>query len=319
MECLRNRRLPLLLLVLVLFAVSMEIFSSATAATDGSFPATEDDPTQTQVVYASSVAPVLSESTAPDLARIIEAGKLVVATTITDQPPMFWENEEGCFGVDYDLAKGVADALGVELEILRYTDDYSQLQNAVLTGEADLIIASYSNSLSRALTLAFSDPYLCLNYGVMTNSSTLVQHDIEADPVGYMLENPVTIGVLGGSSHAQAVQALFPTCEVIEIFLEEGDTEPDAYDKAAQMVARGELFAYFCVEQKFIYQYLTYPDLSVYTTTFTFTDVSDTYAVGLNREDEGLRDFVNIYISQNPVLSASDYMITFVEQGGQGA
>ena len=275
------------------------------------------------IVCALAIAPfgacAGSQQMSPDIARIVARGELIVATTLTDQPPMYWVKADGSYaGIEYELAKGLADELGVALTYLRYSDDYSTLQNAVLSGEADMIIGCYSNTLERAKYLSFSDVYLSIGYGVMANSSDLVRYGIEADPVGHMLTHPVKLGVLGGSSHAAAARMLFPACEIIEVFLEEGDGYDDAYDKAAYMVAQGELFAYFCVELEFVLQYLKHKDLSIYTTAFSFADVSDNYAVGVRKSDAGLLEFTNLYLRQRASYSMDDIIALYIDMLGEG-
>ncbi len=260
-----------------------------------------------------------AEGMSPDIARILARGKLIVATTLIDSPPMYQISEDGTgVGIECDLAKEIADSLGVELEYLRYSDDYSQLQNAVIDGSADMIICCYSNTLTRARYLRFSNVYLSINYGIMANSSQLVQYGAEEDPAGFLLKNPMKLGVLGGSSHAAAVRMLFPECEIVEVFLEEGDPYLDAYDKAAYMVARGELFGYFCVEAEFVMQYLRHPDLSIYTKSYSFTDVSDTYAIGMNMQDTGLQQYVNLFLSQREPLSMNDVIAYYRNELEEG-
>lgn len=261
-----------------------------------------------------------AEGMSPDIARILARGKLIVATTLIDSPPMYQISEDGTgVGIECDLAKEIADSLGVELEYLRYSDDYSRLQNAVMDGSADIIMCCYSNTLARARYLRFSDVYLSINYGMMANRSQLVQYGAEEDPAGFLLKTPMKLGVLGGSSHAAAVRTLFPACEIVEVFLEEGDPYQDAYDKAAYMVARGELFGYFCVEAEFVMQYLRHPDLSIYTKSYSFTDVSDAYAIGMNMQDAGLQQYVNLFLSQREPLSMNDLIAHYRNELEEGA
>lgn len=304
-------RLLSLLIIFTLISVMLSVPASSTGSDeDNNSAVTPPSPSQdAAVAHAINVS--------PDIARIIDRGELIVATTISDQPPMYWQSHDGTLcGPEMKLAQGLADALGVKLTILRWSDDYSELQNAVIGGSADIIIGCYSNTLSRIMSLSFSDPYLSVGYGVMVNSSELVKHGIEDDPVGYMLENPVKIGVLGGSSHADAARTLFPNCEIVEVFLEEGDDYENAYDKAAFMVADNELFCYFCVELEFVLQYMTYKELSIFTTSFTFTDVSDTYAIGLSKQDGGLLEFINLYLTQNVEFTVTDIISSYIESTG---
>ncbi len=325
-----NNKLISVILVAILAVFVFGIISYSTGNEYGENPDIAEVEVGTNTVGESTLGETITKSPNSaeinfaemheDLARIIEKDTLVVATTISDQPPLYWTNSMGELdGPEIDIARGIANALGVKLEILRWSDDYSELQNAVIDREADMIIAAYSNTLERAKFLNFSDVYMSSNYGVMANSSSLVQHDIEEDPIGYMLENPVKIGALGGSAHVDALRVLFPNCEPVEVFLEEGDEYENAYDKAAYMVADGELFAYFCVELEFLIQYEMFHDLTIYTSSFAFSDVSDSYAIAMHKDDTGLLAFVNLYLSQTEVGSASDVISGYLDYSEQEA
>jgi ABC-type amino acid transport substrate-binding protein len=63
-------------------------------------------------------------------------------------------------GVDVDLVAGFAKSLGVSLEIHPIsTPSYAELIPALLAGEGDLVVSSFSLTPERAEVVDFSDPY----------------------------------------------------------------------------------------------------------------------------------------------------------------
>ena len=73
------------------------------------------------------------------LDRVFERGKLIVATDAA-WPPFEYMEGENVVGVDLDIAKDIADGLGVELEIINVSFD--SLSMYLENGEADLALAA---------------------------------------------------------------------------------------------------------------------------------------------------------------------------------
>lgn len=61
--------------------------------------------------------------------------------------------------IDYDIARGLADALGLDL-VLVVARDYSQMMQKLLGGEGDIVAASLTITETRKTQTAFSAPYL---------------------------------------------------------------------------------------------------------------------------------------------------------------
>ncbi len=88
-------------------------------------------------------------------------GKLVVGTS-ADYPPYEFHTEidgkDTIVGFDIDIAKYIADDLGVELEIVDMAFD--NLLMSLANDEFDMVIAGLTKDEKRALTTDFSKPYL---------------------------------------------------------------------------------------------------------------------------------------------------------------
>ena len=73
--------------------------------------------------------------------RVIARGELVVLTRPSNTT--YYEDQHGFTGMEYELAKGFADSLGVELRILE-SDDLSYIRYAIRKGTACLLYTSPS-------------------------------------------------------------------------------------------------------------------------------------------------------------------------------
>ncbi len=228
------------------------------------------------------------ENLSPDIKSIIDRGKLRVAMVGGERPGFCYHDQNGELrGVDVNLAEGIAEALGVDLEIDQSTDTYDNLANRIIERSVDLIISEYSESPKRSMYLTQSDPYLKVRFGLMANKSELAKNNIEKNPLMFIKENKVKVGVLKGSSHVRTAYALFENSDIVEM---------DSYEELISKVLNGELFAYFCSEDEFVYDYISNADLLLYTKVFVFSDAYDNYCVGIHNDCTGLLRFVNSYI-----------------------
>lgn len=94
------------------------------------------------------------------LEKIKESGKLVLATS-PDFAPLEFEDlssgEAQYVGSDIELAKYIAEKLGVELEISAM--DFSAVQAAIPSGQADIAISGFARTEERAQNLELSTPF----------------------------------------------------------------------------------------------------------------------------------------------------------------
>lgn len=104
------------------------------------------------------------------LAKIKESGKLVVGTASGYPPYEFVDitsADQAVIGVDMELAKAIAEELGVELEIQDMT--FSSLLAAIPAGKIDMAIAGVAPTEERKETMDFSDSYLFSDQVVIIN------------------------------------------------------------------------------------------------------------------------------------------------------
>ncbi|AMB87508.1 amino acid ABC transporter substrate-binding protein [Pseudomonas agarici] len=133
------------------------------------------------VVLSSSL---ITTAQADKLDDIIGSGKLRCAVTL-DFPPMGSRdagNQPVGFDVDYcnDLAK----VLGVDAEIIE--TPFPDRIPALVSGRADVIVASTSDTLERAKTVGLTIPYFAFQMVVLTRDDTGINQyqDLKGHPVG---------------------------------------------------------------------------------------------------------------------------------------
>ena len=99
---------------------------------------------------------------ADTLSDIQERGVLIVGANVEFMPYEFYwtnpeTNEEEMAGFDMELAKGIAEALGVKLEV--HDQAFSGLITALTVNEVDMIISGLAIKPERQEVVDFSDPY----------------------------------------------------------------------------------------------------------------------------------------------------------------
>ena len=121
---------------------------------------------------------------ADKLDDIIGSGKLRCAVTL-DFPPMGFRDESNKpAGFDVDYCNDLAKVLGVDAEVVE--TPFSDRIPALLSGRADVIVASTSDTLERAKTVGLTVPYFAFQMVVLTRDNTGINSfdDIKGKALG---------------------------------------------------------------------------------------------------------------------------------------
>lgn len=100
---------------------------------------------------------------------IKKAGKLVIATS-PDYPPFEYMEGSTPVGIDMDIAKEIANDMGVELQI--DIMDFDGVLAAVSTGKCDLGLSAMSVKPDRIESMDFSDKYFDSNVKILVRSDS---------------------------------------------------------------------------------------------------------------------------------------------------
>ena len=108
------------------------------------------------VLIFSSIA-LGADDYPPDIQKIISRNKLIVALHKEDQAPFFKVDRNGDLqGFDIELAKGIAQELGVDVEFNRDAASFNETVDIVLRKDADIVISKLSATLSRSKKVFFT-------------------------------------------------------------------------------------------------------------------------------------------------------------------
>lgn len=130
--------------------------SSDDAATEESTETADEDAAATDDAAANETA---AEDTADGetVARIKEAGELVMLTNAQFPPYEYLGADQKPAGVDIRMAQAVADELGVELKVVDM--DFDGLIPALTSGKGDMVAAGLTVTDERKESVDFSDTY----------------------------------------------------------------------------------------------------------------------------------------------------------------
>jgi len=126
------------------------------------------------ILAGAVMAVALSNPARADkLDDIIASGTLRCAVTL-DFPPMGSRDEANKpIGFDVDTCADLAKALGVKLEVV--DTPFPDRIPALISGRADVGIASTSDTLERAKTIGFSIPYFVFKMVVLTKEGSGIE------------------------------------------------------------------------------------------------------------------------------------------------
>ncbi|MCU7786409.1 ABC transporter substrate-binding protein [Pyrobaculum sp. 3827-6] len=170
----------------------------------GMYTAPKAAPSQTAAPQATAQATTVTATTTVTVTQtaapcrvsveaIKKRGKLIVGTDAT-WPPWEWVMGDKIVGWDVDIAREIANALGVQLEIRDMR--FAGLLEAVRNGDVDLAISAITWTTEREKVLEFSMPYYLESIVVVTKATRNDINKVE-DLYGK------TVGVQIGTTHEE--------------------------------------------------------------------------------------------------------------------
>ena len=146
-----------------------------------------------------------TSASAGKLEDIQKAGVIKVGIALTGEPIGFRDADNNPVGYDVDVAKRLADVLGVKLEI---TEVSGAVRITMLqSGQIDAVIANMTANLERAKAVDFTIPYLKSGIKILTREDTGVKS--LADLKG----KKVIVG--RGTTNEQLVKKNVPDAELV--------------------------------------------------------------------------------------------------------
>lgn len=130
--------------------------------------------------------------------QILTEGELRVVTR--NSPTTYYLGPEGPVGIEYELARGLADSLGVEL-VIYSLDSIGEMIPEVASGRAHIAAGGLSITDKRRQMVEFGPSYRSVTEQVVYRNGSPRPRGVE-DLIGNHLE------VMDGSSHADTLRAL---------------------------------------------------------------------------------------------------------------
>ena len=162
---------------------------------------------------------------ASKLNQILQRKQLVVGMEIGYYPFEYVDSKGNFVGFDVELAKLIADYLGVDIAIKDV--EWSNLIPALNAGKIDVIISGMARTLERAKTVSFTDTYF--ETGLCTLLSKARAGGIRS--VKSLNETGRTIAVVKNTTGDFAAGKLFPNAEVKQFQSESACVEQVATGK----------------------------------------------------------------------------------------
>lgn len=176
------------------------------------------------LTVASLMAPTPTDAQST-LNRVLKSGELRVGMS-ADQPPLNVRDKNGnMIGFEVDLAKGLAHALGVELEIV--TMPFGQLLGALKKGKVDMVMSGIDITAERTTNFYFVGPYLLSGKSLLTSSQALAN----AETVDDINEANLKFVALANSTSEAFIKRFLPKAKF---------TPVDDYEMGVAKVKSGE-------------------------------------------------------------------------------
>ena len=161
------------------------------------------------LVLTLTLLTAVTATAGPVLDRIVQKGELVVGTS-GNQPPLTAKTKEGkIIGVDADLSRVMAAAMGVELKF--EVMPFAELLPALETGKIDMILSGMTITPERNMRVAFAGPYYITGKGILTKSDTVASFQ---DPTQINTPDFILVA-LKGSTSQMFVQKIFPKAKLM--------------------------------------------------------------------------------------------------------
>jgi glutamate transport system substrate-binding protein len=260
----RNRSMRLL-------AVLLGLTLLAAACGDDDDDATTDDTTEdtTEATFAAGSS----------MARFQEEGTITVGVKY-DQPGFGLQNPTTgeVEGFDVEIAELIADALGVEVELVESVSRNREpfLQN----GTVDLVVATYTINDARKQVIDFAGPYFVAQQDIMVRAD-----DDSIESVEDL--NGKNVCTVTGSTSATNLAAAAPQANV---------TLLDTYSQCADAMGDGRVEA-VTTDNTILAGLVQASDGAYKLIEAPFSD--EPYGIGLPKDDDDLRDFINDLLEES--------------------
>ncbi|MEH6633889.1 MAG: transporter substrate-binding domain-containing protein [Halioglobus sp.] len=219
-------------------------------------------------------------SMAGDTLNRVEDFKVLTVGMSANQPPMNMTNREGgLMGFDVDLAKALAAAMKVELDIK--VMPFGQLMTALEENKIDMVLSSMSITPARTQLVSFVGPYMMSGKSILTKNDVLSKISSSEE----FNRKDLKLMALSNSTSASFVRAAAPEASLIEI---------TSYDEGVAMLMEGKADAMVADMPMCVLSVMRFPDAGLTTLDRPLT--VEPIGIAVSKNDPQFFNLVDNYL-----------------------
>jgi ABC-type amino acid transport substrate-binding protein len=240
----------------------------------------------------------------PDIKKIKDRGKIIVAQCSVLQPGFYWFDDDGSHqsepsflfrgkrlvGLDITMAMKIAESLGVDLELNQSSCDFNAVCLQVARGEADIGISKLSITLERAQYVRFTRPYAQLGVGLLVNRFLEARSGSKGSLLDVCNRPDTKIGVWKGTSWETYAQEMFPKADIQAY---------DSFDAAIQAVVDKKIYA--CLDEDFSLRLKLHqePKAALWVRFVQVPEKKDPIGIAVAPNSPNLLAFLNLFLEHS--------------------
>lgn len=237
---------------------------------------------------------------APDIARILNRGELIVAMIASDSPPFFSQRDGETVGTDADLARLIASELGVRARFDRSAPTFDAAVDMASDGRADIAMGRLARTPIRAQKVNFSTSYMQLRHSLLINRNEFAKLSGGAEATRVVRNFTGTLGVIRGSAWEEFGRRNFPRASIVPY---------PSWPDVIEAVKKGAVVAAYRDEFEIQQLMRSDPGLALNLRTVTFNDIESILSVMVGVRDTTLLSFVNEVIANRVEKPSVEQML----------
>ena len=204
--------------IFILIAIIFENYDfKKSARTANSYNTKNQDNENDNVVFEFNKSPISNDANKKfgDVEDIVKRGELIVCALKNPKNPLFqMKKGESFIGEDINLAKRLADHLGVKLVYRMVYKSYDDVIDAVSRGEGDIGISKLSYTPNRSRKVLYSTPYVNSRKVLLINR--LILEKDKPETIDDLFRNySETIAVTKDTSYEIFAKKIFPHATIV--------------------------------------------------------------------------------------------------------
>ena len=225
---------------------------------------------------------------APDIARILNRGELLVAIIASDSAPFFSEKDGAMVGTDVNVARLIAKELGVPVRFDRTAKTFEAVVELAAEGRVDIGMGRLAKTVRRAQKVSFSTTYMKLPHSFLINRLEFSKESGNRSAPNVIRNFSGTLGVIGRSAWEEFGRRNFPKAKIVPYA---------TWDQVIEAVKKGEVVAAYRDEFEIQKIMRADPGLALKLRTVTFNDIESLLSLMIGIQDTSLLSFVNEVIT----------------------